>query len=117
MYVSKRFVLFRVFTLRGSALVLTKRQLVVIKSMESWASLVAQRLRIHLAMQGTQVQYLVQEDRTSSCEGNSEHVSQLLSLCSRTFMPQLLSLRAATAEHPGAQSLCSMQEKPPAHCN
>ena len=49
-------------------------------------------------MQGTQVQHIVQEDPTS----NSAHVSQLLSLCSRAFKPQLLSLRAATAEDSGA---------------
>ena len=40
---------------------------------ETWASLVAQWLRIRLPMQGTQVQALVQEDPT--CHGATKPVS------------------------------------------
>ena len=49
-----------------------------------WASLVVQCLRVHLPMQGTQVQFLVWEDPTNSCTTTSE--------------PMLWSPCAATAE-------------------
>ena len=59
-------------------------------------SLVAQWMRIRLPMQGAQVQSLVWEDPT--CQGATE--LQLLSLCSRARVPQLLSLPTATREEP-----------------
>ena len=43
-----------------------------IKSTKIWASLVAQRLRIHLPMQGTWVRSLVREDPT--CRGATKPV-------------------------------------------
>ena len=53
---------------------------------ELGTSLVAQWLRIYLPMQGTQVRFLVQED--PHARSNQACVPQLLSLCSRTYVPQ-----------------------------
>ena len=83
-------------------------------------SLVAQWLRIHLLMQGTQVRSLVWEDPT--CRGATKpSVPQLLSLCSRACEPQLLSPRAATTEarapRARAPSKRSHRNEKPAHCN
>ena len=54
----------------------------------AWTSLVAQWIRIHLPMQGTWVQSLVQED--STCHKATKPVGQTTDLSSRTHMPQLL---------------------------
>ena len=61
------------------------------------ASLVAQLLRIHLPMQGTQVRALVREDPTC-CRATKPRAQQLLSLRSRAREPQLLSPLATTTE-------------------
>ena len=95
----------------------------VIKNLPTGTSLVAQWLRIHLPMQGTQVWSLVHEDPT--CPGATKpmchnyracalelashnywaHVPQLLKPAhSRVRMPQLLSLRS-TAREPQLLSL------------
>ena len=68
-------------------------------------SLVVQRLRIHLAKQGTAVWYLVQEDPTR--RGAAKSVHQLLSRCPRICEPRLLSPCATTAAtcEPGAYTV------------
>ena len=82
-------------------------------------SLVAQWLRIHLPMQGTQVQSLVWEDPT--CCGATKPMShnywartpQLLKpTSSRARVPQLLSLHAATTEACAPRACALQQEKP-----
>ena len=94
-------------------------------------SLVAQWLRTHLPMLGTQVRALVQEDTT--CHGATKpvchnywacalepvshnywaHVPQLLKPTrSRACVPQLLSLRAATTEACVPRAHAPQQEKP-----
>ena len=65
----------------------------------SRASLVVQGLRIHLAMQGTAVQSLIQEDPT--CHGATK-------LVSHNFM----SLQATITEAQGPRA-CVPREKPP----
>ena len=52
-------------------------------------SLVVQWLRIHLPMQGTQVQSLAWKD-PADCRATKPRAPQLLSLRSRARMPQLL---------------------------
>ena len=70
-----------------------------------WTSLVVQRSRICLAMQGTRFLALVQED--FSCHrATKAHIQQLLSLRSRAQELQLLKPCM-----PGAHAL--QQEKPP----
>ena len=99
-----------------------------------WASLVAWWLRIHLPVQGTRVQSLVQEDPT--CRRATKPVChsywacalepvshdywvcepQLLSLHATTteaHMPQLLSPRATTTEARAPRARAPQQEKPP----
>ena len=75
------------------------------KKYNPWTSLVAQWLRIHLQMQGTQVRYLVREDPTCHgatkplCHNYWAHAPQLLKpVRSRARVPQVLSLCAATTE-------------------
>ena len=76
------------------------------KNKRSWASLVAQWLRIFLPMQGTRVRVLVREDPTCRgatkpmCHNYWAHVPQLLSPCAATT-----EARAPRARTP--------QEKPP----
>ena len=82
----------------------------------SWTSLVAQRLRICLPRQGTQVQSLVQEDPT--CRGAAKPLHHNYWACAlgpashNYWVPQLLSLRAATIEAHMPRS-CAPQRKPP----
>ena len=104
----------------------------VIKNLPTGTSLVAQWLRIHLPMQGTQVWSLVHEDPT--CPGATKpmchnyracalelashnywaHVPQLLKPAhSRVRMPQLLSPCAATTEARVPRAHALQQEKPP----
>ena len=70
-------------------------------------------------MQGTQFRSLVREDPT--CRGATKpvrpnywaHVPQLTKpACSGTHVPQLLSLRAATAEARAPRARAPQQEKP-----
>ena len=73
----------------------------------------AQWLRNHLPMQGTQVQALVRENPTSHMpQSNEARVPQLLSLCSRACEPQLLSLRATATEGCTPRACGLQQEKP-----
>ena len=65
------------------------------KKTETGACLVVQWLRIHLPMQGTQVQSLSQEDPT--CLRAAKPVHQLPSLCSRAR-----GLQLPKPAHPGA---------------
>ena len=45
-----------------------------LKNRKVWTSLVVQWLRIHLPVQGTQVQSLVWEDPTAGCAQPTEHM-------------------------------------------
>ena len=76
-------------------------------------NLVAQWLRIHLAMQQTVVWSLVWED-FPMLQGNWAHVSQLLSLHSRAFELQLLSPSTLETMFRNKRSHC--KEKT-AHCS
>ena len=81
------------------------------KNKSSKDSLVVQWLRIRLPMQGTRVRSLDGEDPT--CRGATKPCApQLLSLCARALVPQLLSLHAATAETRAPRAHASQQEKP-----
>ena len=62
---------------------------------------------IHLPMQGTQVQPLVQEDLTS------QGATKPMCLNYWAHVPQLLSPRAATTEAPGHRPYAPQEEKPP----
>ena len=83
------------------------------------ASLVAQWLRIHLPVQGTRVRALVREDPT--CRGATKPVRNNYWACTLepvshnywAHEPQLLSLRAATAEARVPTAGAPQQEKPP----
>ena len=60
-------------------------------------SMVVQRLRIWLAMQGTPVRSLVRDD--PACQGAAELVChKLMSLCSGPHKPQLLTPHPTTPE-------------------
>ena len=83
-------------------------------------SLVAQWLRIHLPVQGTQVQYLFREDPTCIretkpvCHNYRAYAPQLLKpVHSRAQVLQLLSPRAATTEGRMPRAHVLQQEKPP----
>ena len=76
------------------------------------ASLVAQWLRIHLPMQGTQVPALVWEDPTR--RGATKPVRRnYLAYALRAHEPQLLSSRATTTEARAPRAHAPQQEKPP----
>ena len=79
--------------------------------MNTGTSLVAQWLRIHLPMQGTWVQALVQEDPTCH-RATKPCAPQLLSLRSRAREPQLLNPQAATTEACAPRVRAPQQEKP-----
>ena len=89
------------------------------KSRTSWASLVAQWLRIRLPMQGTRIRALVQEDPT--CRGATKPVRHNYWACalepaSHNYwarVPQLLSPRATTTEVHVPRARALQQEKPP----
>ena len=76
------------------------------------AFLVVQWLRIHLAVQGTLVRPLAQEDFI--CCGQLSLWLQLLSLCSRTREPPLLSPCTAATEACVPPACAPQQEQP---CN
>ena len=67
-----------------------------------WISLVAQWLRIHLPLQGSRAQVLVQED--STCRGAMAHAPQLLSPCAATTEALSLEpvLRRNKSHHTGS---------------
>ena len=78
-----------------------------------WTSLLAQLLRNHQPMQGTQVRALLREDPTCCGVTNEARAPQLLSLRSRAHGPQLLSPRATTTEACVPRACAPQQEKPP----
>ena len=75
------------------------------------ASLVAQGLRIHLPMQGTQVWALGREGPT--CRGATKPVRHNYWACARAREPQLLSPYATTTEACVPRARALQQEKPP----
>ena len=72
-----------------------------------WISLVAQWLRIHLPLQGSWAQILVQEDSTS--RGATAHAPQLLNPCAATT--EALSLEPVLHHHKSRHNV------KPTHCN
>ena len=90
-----------------------------IKSVKWGSSLVAQCLRIHLPMQGTQVQALVREDPT--CRRATKSVRHNYWACTLEPMShnywareaQLLSLHATTTEAHAPRACALQQEEPP----
>ena len=82
-----------------------------LKYISSWASLVAQWLRIRLPMQGTRVRALVWEDPTCS-EQLSPWATATEAHAPRACEPQLLSPRATTTEAHTPRARAPQQEKP-----
>ena len=72
----------------------------------------AQWLRIHLSMQGTQVRALVWEDPTCR-RATKPRAPQLLSLCFTAHKPQILNPRATVTEARAPRACAPQQEKPP----
>ena len=81
--------------------------LMLLKNHFHRASLVVPWLRIHLAMEGTLVWSLVQEDPTCLRTTKPAHVPQLQSLCPGAREPQLLSPCITATEAHTPQILCS----------
>ena len=84
-----------------------KRFLMLLKNHFHRASLVVPWLRIHLAMEGTLVWSLVQEDPTWCRTTKPAHAPQLQSLCPGAREPQPLSPCVTTTEAHTPQILCS----------